>query len=215
MRARRVPNCFCRGHLTVAVSREAGSRGSSIAQRAAEKLGWEVYTQEMLEYIAQEPTIRDELVANLSPAALHWVEEQLEALPAGGPCGGDPLVADMTKVILALAAPGEVILIGRGAGIILPRASTLHVRIIAPLEDRIAYMSQWQRLTRDEAAEQVDVRDRRRADYLRSTFRRDSADIYQFDLLLNSTFLGEELSAELLVQTARVKAAAFLTDARS
>lgn len=191
------------------------SRGTSIAQRAGEKLGWEVYTQEMLEYLAQDGTVRDELVANLSPAALHWVEEQLEALPAGGPCGGDPLVSDMTRVILALAAPGEVILIGRGAGIILPRASTLHVRVIAPLEDRIAYMGQWQRLTPEEAADQVHLRDRRRAEYLRSTFRRDSTDIYQYDLLLNSTFLGEELSAELLVQAARVKAAAFMSDATS
>src|SRR5271154_1600511 len=94
---------FLPSGLTVAVSREAGSRGTSIAKRAGEKLGWEVYTQEMLEYIAQDGTVRDELVANLSPAALHWLEEQMEALPANGPCGGDPLVGDMTRVVLALA----------------------------------------------------------------------------------------------------------------
>jgi len=37
--------------LTIAISREAGSRGASIAKRAGEKLGWEVYSQDLLEYL--------------------------------------------------------------------------------------------------------------------------------------------------------------------
>jgi cytidylate kinase len=86
---------------------------------------------------------------------------------------------------------------------------------MAPLEDRIAYMAQWQRLTREEAAEQVAMRDRRRAEYLRSTYQRAVADIYHYDLLLNSTFLGEELSAELLVHAARAKSATLLAEASS
>jgi cytidylate kinase len=198
--------------LTIAISREAGSRGASIAKRAGEKLGWQVYTQEMLEYIAQEATVREELIANLTPAALHWVEEQLGRLQADKRVQGDQSLFDMARVVLALGGTGEVLLIGRGAGCILPRPSTLHVRVIAPLEDRIAYMGQWQRLTRDEAAEQVRLRDRRRAEYLRSHFRHDAADIYQYDLLVNSTFLGEELSAELLVQAARAKVKTLLAD---
>jgi cytidylate kinase len=210
---RRADRPFLPGGLTIAISREAGSRGTSIAKRAGEKLGWQVYTQEMLEYLSQEDTGREELIASLSPAALHWVEEQLERLKPGGPCGGDPLLHDMSQVILSLGASGEVILIGRGAGYILSRTSTLHVRVIAPLEDRIAYMSQWQRLTRDEAADLVRLRDHHRADYLRTQHRRDAADIYQYDLLLNSTYLGEELSAELLVQAARAKTAAYLAEA--
>ena len=68
------------------------------------------------------------------------------------------------------------------------------------------------RLTREEAAEQVHLRDRRRADYLKKHFHRDVTDIYQYDLLLNSTYLGEELSAELLVQAAKAKAATLLAD---
>jgi cytidylate kinase len=206
---------FSPASLTVAISREAGSRGTSIAKRAGEKLGWQIYTQEMLEYIAQEATVRDEIIANLSAAALQWVEDQLQQLQADKRITGDAALFDMARVILALGASGEVLLIGRGAGCILPRPSTLGVRVIAPLEDRIAYMSQWQRLTTEEAAEQVRVRDRRRADYLRTRYQHNAADIYQYDLLLNSTFLGEELSAELLVHAARAKAATLLTDTSS
>ena len=64
---------------------------------------------------------------------------------------------DVARLVLSLAAEGGVVLIGRGAGFLLPPESTLHVRVVAPLSDRIAYMSQWLRLTREQAAEQVRV----------------------------------------------------------
>jgi hypothetical protein len=66
-------------------------------------------------------------------------------------------------------------------------------------------MTQWLRLTPEEAAEQVRVRDARRAEFLEAHFRRRPADVYQYDLLLNSSLLGEELCAELIVQAARAK----------
>src|SRR5438132_7821291 len=55
--------------LTVAVSRETGSHGSTIAHRAARKLGWTVYNQELLEYIAQEGSFRQWIADNQTPAA--------------------------------------------------------------------------------------------------------------------------------------------------
>lgn len=201
---------FLPASLTVAMSREAGSRGTSVAKRAAARLGWQLYTQEMLEFVAQDPTGRQEIADNLSPAAQHWVEEQMEPLLAEADIQRDQAQRDMARLILSLGATGEVILIGRGAGYLLPRHSTLHVRVVAPLADRVAYMSEWLRLTLDEAAKQVRLRDKRRADYMEKHFQRDVTDVYQYDLLLNSSLLGEELSAELLAQAARAKVASLL-----
>src|SRR6266404_5193300 len=59
--------------LTIAISREAGSRGGSIARRAGRKLDWQVYNQELLEYIAQESAFRQSLLDNLPPAAAEWM----------------------------------------------------------------------------------------------------------------------------------------------
>src|SRR5947209_7552900 len=66
--------------LTIAVSREAGSRGSTIATRAGQKLGWQVYNQELLEYIAQEGAFRQDITSNLSPEAARWADERLQTL---------------------------------------------------------------------------------------------------------------------------------------
>jgi cytidylate kinase len=196
------------GSLTIAISREAGSRGGSIARRAGRKLDWQVYTQELLEYIAQESAFRQSVLENLPAPAAHWAEERLETLRRESDFGQDPAVLEIARMILSLGAQGNVVLVGRGAGNVLPAESTLSVRIMAPLEDRVAYMSQWLRLTMDEASEQVELRDRRRAHFLDTHFRRAPADIYQYDLLLNSSLLGEELCAEMIVGAARAKTAA-------
>src|SRR5947209_7804362 len=63
--------------LTVAISREAGARGGSIARRAGTKLGWQVFSQELLEYMAQEGNFRQDVVEELPPAAARWVGERL------------------------------------------------------------------------------------------------------------------------------------------
>ncbi|MBV9126092.1 MAG: cytidylate kinase-like family protein [Planctomycetes bacterium] len=191
--------------LTIAVSREAGSRGSTIGARVGQKLGWQVYNQELLEYIAQEGTFRQELVENLTPGAGRWVEDRLQELLREQNLSQHPSIINLARLVLTLGAQGEVILIGRGAGCILPRASTLYVRIVAPLPDRVAYMSQWLRLTEEEAAEQVRLRDQRRANFLATHFHRPPGDVYQYDLLLNSSLLGEDLCAALIVQAARAK----------
>ena len=196
--------------LTIAISREAGARGGSIAKRAGEKLGWQVYSQDLLEYIAQEGTFRQEVLDNLSPADHVWVEEQLQHLLKEQNLSHNPTILELARMVLSLGAQGEAILLGRGAGCILPARSTLHVRFVAPLEDRIAYMSQWLRLTEEEAAEQVRKRDHRRLDFINTHFHRRPSDVHQYDLVLNSSSLGEETCADLIVQAAKAKHAALL-----
>ena len=72
----------------------------------------------------------------------------------------------MIRVLLAVAARGDAVIVGRGAGFLLPAESTVHVRVIAPLERRVAYFAQSLRLSREEAAAEVRARDERRAEFL-------------------------------------------------
>jgi cytidylate kinase len=192
--------------LTVAVSREAGARGGTIGKRVGKKLGWQVYDQELLEYTAQEGAARH-VLAHLPPAAARWADERLDILRRDQNLARNPNIADIARIVLALGAQGEVVLIGRGAGCILPAATTLHVRIVAPLNDRVAYMSQYLRLPEREAAEQVRQRDKLREEFIQTHFHRQPDDVHQYDLVLNSSLLGEDVCAELITQAARAKSA--------
>lgn len=191
--------------LTIAISRETGSRGASIAKRVGDKLGWQVYTQELLEYIAQEGSFRQDLTSQLTPSALEWLEEHFKLLQRQQNLSSNPTVLDLSRIILALGTQGDAVLLGRGAGCILPARSTLNVRLIAPLGDRIAYTSQWLRLSEEEAADYVRKRDAGRAEFLTTHFHRNPDDVHQYDLLLNTSLLGEELSAELIFRAAQAK----------
>jgi cytidylate kinase len=88
-------------------------------------------------------------------------------------------------------------------------ATTLHVRLISPLSERIAYLSQWLRLSQEEAAERVRLRDERRAAFLSTHFHRQPGDVQQYDMLLNSGTLGEDVCADLIVRAARGRVEAF------
>ncbi len=194
--------------LSIALTREAGSRGGTIARRAGEKLGWDVYSQEMLEYGAQNQALRQELLDTLAPAAGEWIEEHLRKFLDERNLNLHPNILEMARLVLTLGAHGNVILLGRGAGFLLPTRSTLHVRLVAPLADRVAYMSQWLRLTEEEAADQVRKRDHRRTEYLASHFHRKPNDVHLYDMVLNTSMLGEERCADLIVAAAKAKMSA-------
>ncbi len=193
--------------LTVAVSRESGSRGGTIARRVARKLGWQIYDQELLEYMAQEVAVRQGVLEGLQGPAGAWVEERMDRLLREQNLSQHPLVGDLARVVLSLGAQGGVVLIGRGSGSILPRETTLNVRIVAPQAERVAYMSQWMRLTQEEAAERVASRDRMRNEFVATHFHRHPGDIHQYDLVLNTSLLGEDVCAELIAQAARAREA--------
>lgn len=193
--------------LTLAINREAGARGGSIARRVGRKLGWQVYDQELLEYMAQEGTVSQDVLDAPPVTPVDWVEMRLQQLLRDKAVREHPTTVNLARVVLALAAQGQVVLLGRGANCILPPQTTLAVRVIAPLRDRIAYMAQWLRLTVEEATERVRLRDERRREFMANNFQRDAGEVHQYDLLLNSSLLGEEVCAELIVQAARARTA--------
>ncbi len=193
--------------LTVAFSREAGARGGSIARRVGRKLGWQVYDQELLEFMAQEAIVGQGVLDEPPEAPADWPELRLRQLLHDRALSEHPNIVNLARVVLALGAQGQVVLIGRGAGYILPRETTLNVRIVAPLHERIAYMGQWLRLTVDEATERVRIRDERRIEFIAANFHRDPNDIHTYDLILNSSLLGEDVCADLIVAAARARAA--------
>jgi cytidylate kinase len=109
-----------------------------------------------------------------------------------------PEAGEMPRVVLTLAARGQVILVGRGAGYYLPRDTGLHIRVVAPLEERVSHLADWLRLTKEAAAIEVTNRDDARASFLLKHFGKREVDLYDFDLVINSGLLNEETCADTI-----------------
>jgi cytidylate kinase len=196
--------------LTVAISREIGARGTSVGRAAAERLGWPVYDHELLELIAREQNLRVSLLESVDERRTSWIEECLEAFGEIPAVSGSSYARYLTETVLSLAAHGACVIVGRGAAQVLPPAFTLRVRLVAALEDRIAWMSQEKNLPRDQAARQLAEVDRDRIGFIRSHFQKDPTDSTNYDLVLNSSRFSVADCAELIVAAVhcRAKAAA-------
>lgn len=191
--------------LTIAISRETGARGSSIGKRVAKKLNWAYYDQELLQYLAQGKRMEDEIITSLSAEAREWVGDQLAEMKQENRLPKDSKEQDLTQVILALAAKGKAVIVGRGAGGLLPAHSMLHVRILAPLEDRATWIRQIHRLTRDQAYDFIQKQDKQRAGMLDAHFKKSNKDTAVYDMMLNSSRLGELGCAAVIVEAAKQK----------
>jgi cytidylate kinase len=196
------PPRFC-----ITISREAGARGSTIARLVGQKLGWTVYDQELLEYIAHEMHLRAGVLESLDEKAYHWAQDWLAALLEDQWQNQDSYIVHLTKVVLAIGMHGEAIVVGRGASFILPRDRSLNVRVTAKDSDRIAFLSQIERLTPQEAERFMRETDEQRKKFVRDYFHRNNEDMHEYDLILDSGALGEECSAELVINALRGKEA--------
>lgn len=193
--------------LCITISREAGARGSTVARLVGQRLGWTVYDQELLEYIAHEMHLRVGVLESLDEKSYHWAQDWLAALLEDQWQNQDAYIVHLTKVLLAIGMHGEAIIVGRGACFILPRERSLNVRIIAKDSDRVTYLSQLERLTPQEADRFMRDTDEQRKKFVRDYFHRDNTDVHEYDLVLDSSSLGEECCADLVVAAVRGKEA--------
>src|SRR5436309_15230079 len=84
--------------LSVAISREAGARGGTIARKVGELLGWQVFDHDTLDYLTQDDTARAQLLADIPDDALQWAEAHLAKLRRDKKLTPDPDTAGMIKL---------------------------------------------------------------------------------------------------------------------
>jgi cytidylate kinase len=191
--------------LTLAISREAGARGTTIARKVGELLGWQVFDQELLDYLLLDETGRARLLSEIPPSARAWSEAHFERLKQDRRISADAESIGIFQLMFAIAARGDAVLVGRGAGFLLPAETTVHARIVAPFESRVNFMCHSLRLTREEAEAEVRNRDSRRSLFLTRTVHREPADETAYDVIVNSTRLGLEGAAQFLGWAVRTK----------
>jgi cytidylate kinase len=189
--------------LTVALTREAGCPGTSISREIGAQLGWPVYDHELLERIAEEMGYRVELLESLDERRQSWILECLQGLSSAASPTEGKYVRHLSETLLSLGALGECVIVGRGAAQLLPPATTLRVRLVGELADRIASASERLGISRAEAEKWVSKKDRERTDFIKAHFQKDPTDLRQYDLILSTTRWSVAACADLIVRAVR------------
>ena len=156
--------------FTIALSREAGTLGTLVAQEVGKRLGWHVYDHDLLEQIAQEMGVRTALLESVDERQQGWLLESTEAFLATPLVSESAYVQHLIETVLALGIHGKCVIVGRGAAFILPAATTLRVRLVAPVKERIATLSRELAISANEAVRKIGTLDRERIAFVRDHF---------------------------------------------
>jgi cytidylate kinase len=212
----------------ITISREHGSRGAAIGARVAETLGWRYVDDDLVFLVAHRAGVGDQHVRAYDQEGFsrlrvlaHDCAAMLESLgpPPLGQTTGMPdemqlpvnlerfysarYLHLLQEMIRALAALGRVVIMGRGAQVVLRGAPrTLHVRTVAPLEVRIRRVAQDEGIGEREAARRIRRRDRAVARYLKHFYRVDWNDPLLYHLTLNTAALREDEAVRLILSAA-------------
>jgi cytidylate kinase len=109
-----------------------------------------------------------------------------------------------TSVLKGLYQAGNVVIIGRGANVILADApGIIHVGMLAPLEVRVATIMEREHLTRKEAEAYVEGVEQARAQFFRKFFKVNPNDLTLYHLMLNLGQTRPETAAEVIAHAAK------------
>jgi cytidylate kinase len=189
--------------LTIALSRQAGTRGSAVAREIGQRLGWPVYDYALVETIAREMGVRAMLIESVDERRVHWLTECVEQFGSASGVSSTAYFRHLKETLAGLAAHGECVIVGRGAAQFLPRQSTLRVRLVASLKDRIAVTSRERGLTWEEAADYIDRIDRHRIQFVREHFQTDATDPELYDQVINAGRFSVVGCAQLCIDSLR------------
>ena len=139
----------------ITISRQAGAGGRTFARALADRLNeadpeqrpWSVWDRELVEKVAREEQIPVTLVEELEVGVSHRraFQDFLASLSAKNDEDLDEfqVYRRVAHTVRGLARAGRAIIVGRGgvyATVDLPTG--VHVRLVAPLQDRVRHMAQ-------------------------------------------------------------------------
>lgn len=192
----------------VTISRETGAGAMSVSQLLREYLEkeagpngehpWAVFDRNLVSRVLTDQKLPQTLEKYMPEDGQHRLKDLLEEILGVHP-SSYTLVQQTNHTILALALQGNVILIGRGAHLVTASLkNALHVRLVAPLENRIRHMEEYSHLSREEAEVFVRKSDQAKVRYLRKNFNEGTQSPLAFHLTINTGRVSFSEAARLI-----------------
>ncbi len=196
----------------ITISRETGCGTRPVVEhlvsvlQQAEPTGscaWTVFDRQLVDKILEESNLPKEMAKYLPEDRRSYLQERLEEVLCLRPPPWQ-IVPKSIETILHLVELGHVIIVGRGCNVITTRTPNVyHVRLVAPLAQRIEYARQAHQLTEKEAARWVEQVDRGRVRYVKSNFKCRIDDPLLYHVVINTGRMSHLDAAQLMADGAR------------
>ena len=178
------------GVSIITVSREPGSGGRIVAGKLAEKLGIDIFHQEVINEIAKRADVSEKLLETLDERGFSILEDWISSLVYDRHLWPDEYMQHLMKVVGTIGKHGRAVIVGRGANFVLPPEKRFSVRIVAPQSWRIQNVSKEYDITPEEAKRRVMQTESDRRAFIRKYFNADITDPTNYDLVINTATLN-------------------------
>ncbi len=197
--------------MLITISREYGAGGSSVARAVAQRLGWRLVDNELVEEIGRRAGMSTAqaaeriergptLVERVARAFAALTPEALTPPSVQPPEAEDARIQRITEQVIAESAGNHAVLVGRAAVSVIGRQEgALHVKLVGTPEYRRGVIAARLGLSDSEAGQRVRDVDAHRAAYHRRWYQRDWADPRNYHLVINTGWVGLERAAELVI----------------
>jgi cytidylate kinase len=189
----------------VAVSRQYGARGAAVAHAVAERLGFSYWNREIVEEIARHAHVSDHLVRAFDEHHRAAIVEAVRSVMVGGALSGSEYFRELAHVVHGIAAHGRAVLVGRGIQFLLQPARALRVRVVAPLEVRVAGLVERRGLGEAAAQLEIATTDADRRAFTRDHYGREVDDPGAYDLQVNTGTLSIAGAADVVAAAYRAR----------
>jgi len=182
----------------ITISREPGSGGRIVATTLAEKLGLDLFHQEIINEMAESAQVSSRILETLDEKGLSVLEEWITSLVDNQHLWPDQYLRHLMKVIGTIGKHGSAVIVGRGANFVLPPEGRIRVRIVAPLDVRVENVSSNFGVSAEEAKRHIIRTESERRAFIRKYFNADITDPINYDLVLNTGTLSIEAAANAI-----------------
>jgi cytidylate kinase len=195
----------------ITISREKGSRGSYLGQLVASKLRFQLLHREIIDAICASSGYYRRLIESLDDHVRSNLSVAVESMIAGQSVDYSDYMKHLHRVILSMSELGGVVVIGRGSNFILGPNRGFHVRVVAPMENRIENLCAYRHMTRSQAADEIQRYDNERQHFAKHVFGQNINDPHHYDLVINTALSDIETTANIMVQAYNTKASVLAT----
>lgn len=198
----------------VTISRLLGSGGDDIAVEVAKGLDYQLVDNALIVKVAERAGVSVESAAQYDEQyqsrVFEWlknfIEPRVGKILIDGGVHMDPhsYIEYCKTVIRGLAETGNVVIVGRASQIILKDFdNAFHVRIDAGLDFRAWRIMEKRGITEREALDMIRKSDTMKKNYFEHYIKADWNDPLNYHLILDSSRLGLDLTASVIIDTFR------------
>jgi len=185
----------------ITISRELGSGGEEIGRLLAEMTGWQCYDRDILNCMAENMNVHVRALESVDEKTIDVIDDWLLPLLGGRSSKHVEQLSyykHLGKMLMVIAQHGRAIIVGRAAGLVLPRERGLSVRVTAPFEVRCKRYAAEHDMELGQALTLVQKADDMKGRFVQDFVGKDVRDSRHYDLVIDTGKLPPRAVAKLL-----------------